>query len=224
MAHRPRLLLGLVLATLAAVGPRAQEAEAPLPLPILIINQERLLTESRPGQALLAEEEAAREELRARARSIDDSFREEERRLTALRPDMDPAEFQEMADAFDAEVVRARREQDQRSDAMAQQFDLKRRQFYARVAPILVSLMSRYGALAIFDQNSVLLADQALNITEQVIEEINVRLEADDAAAGEGAPGPGGEAGAPPDAAEAPAPAAPGAPAPVPAPRNAPEE
>ena len=33
--------------------------------------------------------------------------------------------------------------------------------------------MDRYGALAIFDENSVLLADQALNITEAVIAEID---------------------------------------------------
>ena len=39
-------------------------------------------------------------------------------------------------------------------------------QFYARVAPILVMLMDRYGAKAIFDENSVLLADQSLNITD----------------------------------------------------------
>jgi Skp family chaperone for outer membrane proteins len=179
-------LLGALLCFLAAAGLRAQEADGALPLPILIINQDRLLTESRPGQALLAEEEAAREELRARARAIDDSFREEERRLTELRADMDPAEFQEMADAFDAEVVRARQEQDQRSDALAQEFDLKRRRFYARVAPILVSIMSRYGALAIFDQNSVLLADQALNITDEAIEEIDARMEVE----GDGAAGP----------------------------------
>ena len=55
------------------------------------------------------------------------------------------------------------------------EFDQRRRQFYARVAPILVSLMDRYGAKAIFDENSVLLADQSLNITEAVIAEIDAQ-------------------------------------------------
>ena len=36
-------------------------------------------------------------------------------------------------------------------------------------------LMDRYGAKAIFDENSVLLADQSLNITEAVIAEIDAR-------------------------------------------------
>ena len=39
-------------------------------------------------------------------------------------------------------------------------------------------LMDRYGAKAIFDENSVLLADQSLNITEAVIAEIDARARA----------------------------------------------
>ena len=71
--------------------------------------------------------------------------------------------------------MQARRDQDARAGALAQEFDQRRRQFYARVAPILVSLMDRYGAKAIFDENSVLLADQSLNITEAVIAEIDAQ-------------------------------------------------
>ena len=43
------------------------------------------------------------------------------------------------------------------------------------MAPILVMLMDRYQAKAIFDETSVLLADQSLNITEAVIAEIDAR-------------------------------------------------
>ena len=71
--------------------------------------------------------------------------------------------------------MKARRDQDERANALAHQFDQRRRQFYAQVAPILVMLMDRYGAKAIFDENSVLLADQSLNITQAVIGEIDAR-------------------------------------------------
>jgi hypothetical protein len=57
------------------------------------------------------------------------------------------------------------------------------------VAPILVSLMDRYRAKAILDENSVLLADQSLNITAAVIAEIDAqaaREEAEPAPAGQG--------------------------------------
>lgn len=141
--------------------------------PFLLLNQERLLTGSEAGKALLAEERAARDALRSEAREIEQRFEAEERELTERRQTMEPAEFRKLADAFDQRVVEARQLQEERSDALVAEFDRRRRQFYADVAPILVTLLSRYGARAILDESSVLLADQSLNITEAVIMEID---------------------------------------------------
>lgn len=162
---------GFVLAVGALVPTAAtvQEVAAPPQAGFLVLNQERILTDSRLGQAILSEEEAARDRLRAEARKIDSAFEAEERRLTELRPTLAPDEFRGLADAFDERVVQARREQDARSAALAQDFDQRRRQFYAEAAPVLVSLMERFDALAILDENSVLLADQTLDITDAVI-------------------------------------------------------
>lgn len=178
MAARSRraapLALALTLAGIAAAPGPAPAQQAPAAATsFLFINQERLLTGSKQGQALLAEEDRERDALRAEARKLDAAFEEEERRLTEQRPTLPPEEFRELSDAFDARVVKARRDQDERASALAQQFDQRRRQFYAQVAPILVMLMDRYGAKAIFDENSVLLADQTLNITDAVIAQID---------------------------------------------------
>jgi Skp family chaperone for outer membrane proteins len=190
MARPLRVLaVAVVLAHLAAAGGLAQQAPPP---PFLIINQEQLLTGSEAGRRLLAEEERERDALRTEARALDAAFEEEERRLTEQRPNLDPAEFRQLSDEFDARVVQARRDQDSRSATLAQEFDQRRRAFYARVAPILVTLMDRYGAKAILDENSVLLADQSLNITAAVIAEIDATLEPDPAPAGEEAAPPGG--------------------------------
>jgi len=159
----------------------AQQMPADVPepgeaLPFLFINQERLLTGSEAGQRLLAEEEAEREALLAEARAIDTAFEEEERELTERRAELEPEEFRRLADDFDRRVIEARAEQDARSNALAQRFDQRRRQFYASVAPILVRLMERYDAKAILDETSVLLADQSINITDAVIGEIDATL------------------------------------------------
>lgn len=171
MAFR-RPFLALLAAALVAAAPLPAQ-EPPGPAPFLYINQEQILTESETGQALLAEEERQRNALRAEARALDQSFEAEERELTERRPTLPPDEFRKLSDAFDARVVQARRDQDARAEALAQEFDQRRRQFYARVAPILVMLMDRYRAPAIFDESSVLLADQSLNITAEVIAEID---------------------------------------------------
>ncbi|CAN5628614.1 hypothetical protein BH23PSE1_BH23PSE1_05460 [soil metagenome] len=172
-----RLARAFALASLIAAPAAAQAPDAP---PFLFLNQERLLTGSATGQALLAEEAAAREDLRAEAREIDRRFEEEERALTERRATMEPGAFRPLADAFDERVVRARREQDERSTALVLEFEQRRRQFYQEVAPILVSLLSRYDAHAIFDESSVLLADQSLNITDAVIAEIDAAAAAED--------------------------------------------
>jgi Skp family chaperone for outer membrane proteins len=155
---------------IAAVPVLAQETPS---LPFLIINQESLLTGSVSGREMLEGEERQRDALRTEARALDASFEAEERRLTEQRPTMAPEELRKLSDAVDGRVVEARRQQDERAGALAQEFDQRRRQFYARVAPILVMVMDRYQAKAIFDETSVLLADQSLNITEAVIAEID---------------------------------------------------
>ncbi len=160
----------LALALAAAGAGAAQEAPRSQ---FLVLNQERILTDSERGKALLAEEEAARDRLRAEARAIEAAFEAEERRLTEQRAGTDPAAFRKLADDFDARVVAARREQDARAGALAAEFDQRRRQFYAEVGPVLVGVMADFGAQAIFDESSVLISDQALNITDEVIAAID---------------------------------------------------
>ncbi len=169
------LALALALAPGAAHAQAGAQPRLAADSPFLIINQERLLTGSKTGQEILTAEESQRDALRSEARALDSSFEAEEQRLTEQRPDMAPEEFRRLSDAFDARVVEARRQQDERASALAQEFDQRRRQFYARVAPILVTLMDRFQAKAIFDETSVLLADQSLNITDAVIAEIDAQ-------------------------------------------------
>ena len=183
------LAAALLSAALIPGGASAQ------PTPFLFINQERLLTASRVGQALLAEEEKQRDAMRSEARALDSAFEAEEGQLTGQRPTMKAEDFRALADAFDARVVQARKDQDERASALAQEFDQRRRQFYARVAPLLVELMDRAGARAVFDANSALLIDQTLNITDEVIAAI-------DAQGGEAQAG--GGTGAAPETAPAP--------------------
>lgn len=216
-AHGVRLRVTVALAAAALAGGPALAQDGPVARPtapgiepefapvapmaepsgpgagFLFINQERILTGSQAGQALLRQEEDDRDQLRAEARALDAAFEEEERRLTEQRDTLAADEFRKLSDDFDARVVQARRDQDNRSAALAQEFDQRRRQFYARVAPILVMLMDSYGARAIFDENSVLLADESLNITDAVIAEIDAHA---------AAPAPGG---GPDEAAEDPA-------------------
>ena len=145
---------------------------------LLVLDQERVLTDSLPGQALLAEEAEERDALISQARRLDRELEEEERRLTDLRAGMDAAEFRALANAFDDRVVRTRREQDQRAADLTQRSEAARRAFFAKVAPILLDILSETNAGAVIDQRSVLIANQNLNITAEVIKRLNAQAEA----------------------------------------------
>lgn len=169
-----RLALAAAL-LLSAASAGAQDAPR---AGFVFLDQERILSESERGRALLADEEAARDALRAEARAVETAFEEEERRLTERRATLDAAAFRALADDFDARVVAARRDQDEKAAALAQELDRGRRQFYADAAPLLVGVMEARGAYAIFDETSLLLADQSLDITDAVIAEIDRAPEA----------------------------------------------
>ena len=90
----------------AAAPPRPSAAPASS---FLFINQERLLTGSKQGQALLGRRGApARHVAERGANARFPAFEEEERRLTEQRPTLPPEEFRKLSDAFDARVVKAR--------------------------------------------------------------------------------------------------------------------
>ena len=138
-----------------AGGRPAQEPRAAARF--LFLNQERILTGSQAGQALLAEEERRATSCAPRPARIDTAFEAEERRLTEQRPTLPPEEFRKSPTSSTRASSRRGASRTSASAALAQEFDQRRRQFYAQVAPILVMLMERYGAQAIFDENSVLL-------------------------------------------------------------------
>jgi Skp family chaperone for outer membrane proteins len=176
MRRATRHVLAAALAVWGAATAAQEGARSGQPAinaPFLFINQEQILVGSGAGKALLAEEEEKRRQLVSEARAIDAAFEDEERALTEKRGTISTEDFRKLANAFDQRVVAARQKQDERSDQLAAELEQVRRRFYATVAPILVDLMDRFGAVAIFDENSVLLADQRLNITAEVIAQID---------------------------------------------------
>lgn len=173
-----------VLAALVlAVPAGAQQLGYPVPQaqaqPFLVLEQDRLLTNSLYGQDIIARNEAEAQTLREESQQLDRAFEEEERRLTERRAELPPAEFRELADAFDQKVVRARREQEAKAAALARRVEARQRDFFRRVGPVLLEILEETGAVAVFDQRDVLISKQDLNITEEVIKRLDVAYTAE---------------------------------------------
>jgi Skp family chaperone for outer membrane proteins len=182
-----RLALTICLATAlfsGAVGVLAQETTPPatptpaptLRSPFLVVDQEALFANSAYGQRVTADIDTESRLLAEENRRLEAELSAEERDLTERRPTLDPEEFRQLADDFDARVTQIRTEQDAKARALTERGDMERRRFLSAAVPILGQIMRDVGAGAIFDQRSVFLSDDRLDITDRAIDAINATI------------------------------------------------
>lgn len=159
-------------------------APGPAPLPgILVLNQERLLSQSAMGRRIQREVEAASRALAAENRAIEARLTEEELELTDLRPTLPAGEFADLADDFDARVEGIRRAQEAKARALQAQAEAAQARFFELAFPVLLDLVQARGAQVLMDNRAVLLASEGVDITDAAIARV-------DAALGEGGAAP----------------------------------
>ncbi len=168
------LAIAVVLAMAAIAGPvQAQQVESPVPVGVLVVNQERLLTGSLLGQLIISADEAERKLMADEGEALSVALEAEERDLTEQRKTLSQVEFRVLADRFDKKVVAIRADQDVKAQALLASIEKRRRQFYTQVAPVLLTVMQKHQAAVILDQRTVLLSVRGVNVTEEVIAQID---------------------------------------------------
>ncbi len=145
---------------------------------VLVLDFDRLFSESAYGQRVTAEIEATGADIAAENRRIEADLTEEERQLTEQRDTMAPDAFRALADAFDEKVQALRRSQDAKARALGQRGDEARRVFLGAVEPILLRLMDEAGAQVILESRTVFAARDTIDVTDRAIAEVNRAIEA----------------------------------------------
>ena len=184
---------GLMAVLLALPAPLlAQETELPR-APVLMIDRNRLFSESAFGRAAEARFQAESQALIAENLRLEQALEAEERDLTDQRATLEPEAFQTLAQEFDTKTEAIRAAQDAKSRAITAQRETDRQRFLQAAVPVLGELMGDAGAVAIFDKEMVILSLRGVDITDEAIERI-------DAALGDGSnlPPVGGTPEAPP--------------------------
>lgn len=143
---------------------------------LLTIDLDRLFVQSDFGRNAESGYNAARRDLAEENTRIAEQLRREELALAIARPDMEPADFQSEADAFDAKAQSLRQAQDAKEQAIEADFQAAREAFLSEVEPLLRELMEQAGAVAILDRRAVLLPSANIDITDRAILLINQRL------------------------------------------------
>lgn len=206
----PLLGAGLV-AVLAGLSPAAaQEAVPATPpqagavtvpkAPILSLDEEKLFTDTRFGQAVLSRHRAEMEKLLAENRRIEAALEAEERDLTERRALLPASEFQTLAAEFDDKAEEIRAAQTAKDRVLQDRLESERQRFFQAAVPILAQLLDESGAMAIIDKRAVVLSFDRIDMTAAAAARIDVVL-------GDGGAPPDGTAPAaedPPAGAEAP--------------------
>ena len=141
--------------------------------PVLTIDQDRLLSETRLGAATLQALEAQAQELAEENQRIEDALIAEELELTEKRTTLEAAEFRELADAFDERVQQLRAEQDNKVRLLNRSREEAQSQFLRDAAPIISEIVRMRGALVVIDRRDVFLSADSIDITDEAIDRIN---------------------------------------------------
>lgn len=161
------LLIAMMLTcwTVSGTPHHAQSAQQV----VLVLNQERLLRDSKKGQAILQEETRLKEERAERARQLEEELETEERTLAERRSEIDPKEFEQLAEAFDSRVVAIREEDVRAAEVLATEFEGIRKDFFSQIVPIVAGIMNERNASLVFEQRNVLFTGPNVDITDDVI-------------------------------------------------------
>lgn len=142
----------------------------------VVVDQDRLYTESLFGQRARAEVLAESNALAEENRRIESELIAEEQALTDTRATMTPVEFRELANEFDSRVTQIRLNQDRKARALNDRQNAERAEFFQAVLPVLQQLLQDEGAQAMFDRRSVLISLSGVDITDRAIAQIDAIL------------------------------------------------
>ncbi|WP_296764636.1 OmpH family outer membrane protein [Sediminimonas sp.] len=169
----------LVAALMALAMPggvaSAQDADV-VRSPVLTVDPDALFARSQFGQAFDEKLVADSRALEAENRRLEDELATEEQELTSKRAEMSPADFRDLADAFDSKVQRIRSEQQAKARALGERGDKARRRFFSAAAPVLQSIMQEAGAAVIIDKRSVFMSANIVDVTQLAVERVNAEI------------------------------------------------
>lgn len=171
-----RLARLALFALLIGVPVAAQEAATVPQAPVLIVDRNRLLSETLFGKAVEAQFDAESKALIAENLRLEQALEQEERDLTDRRAGLPAEEFQALAAEFDRKTEEIRTAQDAKSRAITARRDEQRQRFLQAAIPVLGDLMREAGAVAIFDKDLVILSLRGADVTDQAIARIDAVL------------------------------------------------
>jgi Skp family chaperone for outer membrane proteins len=165
-------VLGLGYALGGAGAGRAVAQDAP----ILVVSRSRLLNDTAHARALLKAEIALTAELQRRVDMVKESLAAEEQELARLRSTLAREVFDTRVAEFDRLVRSQRRDSQRHASNLQNAFRAERLKLVEALGPLLEDVRAGYGASVILNADLTLIADPALDVTDEVIARFNASV------------------------------------------------
>lgn len=171
-----------LLAGFVSSAALAQSTPSPQPAPtleaarVVVVDQDRLFSDSSFGKRVRAEFVAESNALAEENRRMEAELIEEEQKLTEDRASLTPEEFRALADEFNLRVNEIRTTQDRKARALTERQNAARQEFFQAVLPVLQQLLQDSGAQAMLDRRSVLISLGSIDVTSRAIAQIDAIL------------------------------------------------
>jgi Skp family chaperone for outer membrane proteins len=166
-----RLFAALFVLILALAGAgRAQDGG------ILVVDLDRLFSESAFGKRVASEIQSRSATLAAENEQLKVELEAEELKLTAERASLTDEEFRKRADAFDTKAEKIRAEQLSELEAIRAIEGVERQTFLNVIVPVLAALLKERNGEVLLDRRAVMLLGSAEDITGLAVQRVNTAL------------------------------------------------
>jgi Skp family chaperone for outer membrane proteins len=163
----------LIWAATSAFAQSASDLPRIVTSPILVIQSDRLFSESEFGQRVARDRAAAEAALEEENQRVATELEEEERVLTEQRKTMPSADFRAAADAFDAKAQAAREAQISKQREISQTAENERLRFLRSLNPVLEQILAESNALIILERRTAFAVRDVLDVTDRALFQAN---------------------------------------------------
>ncbi len=143
---------------------------------LFTVDMSKLLRSSDFGKNIIANNNAARQNLQNENNDLEEKLLIEEKELSELRKTLSIDEFRPKALEFDKKVTIIRKSQREKEENLNKKVRREETDFFKKIYPILYELLIERGGLVLVDQRNAILWDNSVDLTDEAIALINQTL------------------------------------------------
>ena len=140
---------------------------------LFTVDMSQLLRSSDFGKNIIANNNAARQNLQNENNDLEEKLLIEEKELSELRKILSIDEFRPKALEFDKKVTIIRKGQREKEENLNKKVRKEETDFFKKIYPILYELLIERGGLVLIDQRNAVLWDNSVDLTDDAIAVIN---------------------------------------------------